>query len=213
MGAKEAPTRPSGGQVLSTGAGMKSKLTFHHAAQEPAGPSGRPGPGRRPGRRWVVFSGGRSCLRLQRSPRGGGRIGAALALPLLQRRLAFLLHHPPAADSRSSPASVRWATGPEPCKGPRLRTLASRVPSPPPPPFPLPLGGGRECPDEKGGGTGWSPLSAAASDRSGSLEPKRRARPPPASSRKEGRGAFTRPQRPSPPTTAIFLGLFPHRSH
>lgn len=133
------------------------RLTFHHAAQEPAGSSGRPGPGRRPGSRRAVFSGDWSCGRLQRSPRGGGRIGVALALPLLQCRLALLLHHPPAAGRRSPSASVRWATGPEPCKGPRLRTRASRAPSPPP------LGGGPECPDAKGGGTGSSPLSAAAS--------------------------------------------------
>lgn len=131
--------------MLGTGAGLEVGLTFHHAAQEPAGSSRRPGPGRRPGSGCVVFSGGRSCRRLQRSPRGGSRIGAALALPLLQRRLALLLHHPPAAGRRhrsSSSALVRWATGPEPCKGPRLRARASRAPSPPPPPFPLPLGGG-----------------------------------------------------------------------
>lgn len=148
----KTPRRPTsmplpGDQVLGTGAGLEGGLTFHHAAQEPAGSSGRPGPSRRPSPGCAVFSGGRSCRRLQRSPRGGGRIGAALALPLLQRRLALLLHHPPASSRRhrrrsSSSASVRWATGPEPCKGPRLRARASRAPSPPPPPFPLPLGGG-----------------------------------------------------------------------
>jgi hypothetical protein len=127
-----------GGGTATTGG-----LTFHHATQEPSGPSFRPRHGRSPSSAWVVFSWGRGSRRLQRCPRGGGRVGAQLALPLLQRCLALLLHHPPATGRRhlcgSSSASVGWATGPEPWRGPRLQARAPRASSPPPQPFPLPL--------------------------------------------------------------------------
>lgn len=130
------------------GAGGRSRparartLTFHHAAQELAGPAGRPGHRNSPGAGRAVFSGGRSCRGLQRCPCGAGRVGVELVLPLLQRRLALLLHHLPARDRRhrygSSSASECWAPGPEPWTGPRLPLLAAPAPALPPPPFPLP---------------------------------------------------------------------------
>lgn len=123
--------------------GAGRALTFHHATQEPPSPSCSPGHRRSPSPGGVVFSGCRSCRWLQRCPRRGGRVGAELALPLLQRRLAILLHHPPAPGRRhlcgSSSASVRWATGPEPWRGLQLQVCAPPAPSPPPLPFPLPL--------------------------------------------------------------------------